>query len=106
MESSCMITDYSSTAMDFAYMDKPLVYYQFDQERFRNEHFEEGYFHYERDGFGPVAKTEKELLSHLEQILKDPVSAAEAYQKRIEAFFPLRDMKNSERIYQAVKDIL
>ena len=30
MESAFCITDYSSIAMDFAYMEKPLVYYQFD----------------------------------------------------------------------------
>lgn len=106
MESACMITDYSSTAMDFAYMGKPLVYYQFDAKRFRSEHFEEGYFHYERDGFGPVAKAKEELFDCLRQILKNPDLAAEAYQKKVEAFFPLRDRHNCERIFRAVKEVL
>ena len=30
-----MITDYSSVAIDFAYMKKPTLYYQFDEEKFR-----------------------------------------------------------------------
>ncbi len=105
MESACMITDYSSTAMDFAYMKKPLVYYQFDEERFRKEHFEEGYFHYERDGFGPVVKTKEDLLRYLEQMIQHPQSIAELYQERTAAFFPLRDRRNCERIYYAVKGI-
>lgn len=105
MESACMITDYSSTAMDFAYMDKPLVYYQFDAERFRKEHFEEGYFHYDRDGFGPVVKTKEELLQYLEQMIQHPEPFAEFYKERTAAFFPLRDSHNCERIYHAVRGI-
>ena len=35
--SSLMITDYSSVALDFAYMKKPVIYYQFDIERFRKK---------------------------------------------------------------------
>lgn len=106
MESACMITDYSSIAMDFAYMNKPLVYYQFDEKQFRSEHFEEGYFQYERDGFGPVVRTKEELLKYLEQMLKQPQSVLESYQKNIEAFFPSRDTNNCERIYEAVKEVV
>ena len=50
-----IITDYSSIAFDIAYMKKPLIYYQFDNSYHFN--VEEAYFQYERDGFGPVAKT-------------------------------------------------
>ncbi len=106
MESACMITDYSSIAMDFAYMNKPLVYYQFDEKQFRSEHFEEGYFQYERDGFGPVVRTKEELLKYLEQMLKQPQSVLESYQKNIEAFFPSRDTNNCERIFEAVKEVV
>lgn len=105
-ESACMVTDYSSTAMDFAYMDRPLIYYQFDQERFRREHFEEGYFNYKRDGFGPVVIAEDDLLQKIEEILSAEGKAPdEKYRCRVEAFFPLRDRKNCERIYQAIKGI-
>ena len=29
-----MITDYSSVAFDFGFLYKPVIYYQFDKERF------------------------------------------------------------------------
>ena len=45
--------DYSSIAFDFAYMKKPLIYYQFDQDKYYTNHFAKGYFDCERDGFGP-----------------------------------------------------
>lgn len=50
-ESALLITDYSSVFMDFAYMRKPIIYYQFDKEEYREKQYTEGYFKYERDGF-------------------------------------------------------
>ena len=41
-ESAVLVTDFSSVAMDFAYMKKPLVYYQFDNEKFRQSHHQIG----------------------------------------------------------------
>lgn len=105
IESACMITDYSSTAMDFAYMNKPVIYYQFDQERFRKEHFEEGYFSYERDGFGEVVKDEKLLLEKVAYLLSHNMQDDDCYSERIEKFFPIRDQFNCERIFRKIKEI-
>ncbi|MBR8644323.1 CDP-glycerol glycerophosphotransferase family protein [[Brevibacterium] frigoritolerans] len=33
-ESAIMITDYSSVAFDFSFLHKPVIYYQFDRDRF------------------------------------------------------------------------
>ena len=45
-ECKYLITDYSSVAFDFAYMKKPLQYFQFDYEEFRKNHIPEGYWNY------------------------------------------------------------
>ena len=53
--SGLVVTDYSSIAFDFAYLRKPVVYAQFDKEEFFAGHtYDQGYFDYERDGFGEV----------------------------------------------------
>ena len=51
-----VVTDYSSMAFNAAYIDRPLVYFQFDPDTmFGGGHVgRQGYFEYERDGFGPV----------------------------------------------------
>ena len=54
IRSQILITDYSSVFFDFAYMKKPEIFFQFDNERYRNSHYKEGYFSYELDGFGKV----------------------------------------------------
>lgn len=105
-EAGTMITDFSSVYMDFAYMKKPLVYFQFDQDAFRQGHLPVGYFDYERDGFGPVCKEEPELLYHLEKMFRNECRMDEKYRHRVSDFYTLHDRKNCERTYLAVRELL
>lgn len=91
-----MITDYSSVAFDFAYLQKPVIYYQFDKSEFRKLQYAEGYFRYERDGFGPVCETRQELLKAVKSRVK------KEYEIRERDFFIYHDNKNCERIYEAI----
>src|SRR5690606_7628132 len=57
-KSKIMITDFSSVAFEMAFLEKAIIYYQFDKETiYKGDHFiKKGYFEYERDGFGPVVE--------------------------------------------------
>lgn len=101
IESSILITDYSSVAFDFAYMRKPLIYYQFDQKEYNEKYHQGGYFKYDSDGFGPVVTQEKDLILQIEDILKNG-DINKTYLKRINDFLPPLDNRNSERIYNAI----
>lgn len=104
-ESAFLITDYSSIFMDFAYMRKPMLYYQFDLEKFRKGQYQQGYFEYSKDGFGPVCKNQTELENQLLKYAKEQLTIEEKYKKMEEEFFPLYDNKNCERHYQEIKNI-
>lgn len=106
MESAFLITDYSSIAMDFAYMGKPLCYYQFDYEKFREKHYSQGYFSYEEDGFGPVCHTKEELMNVLHPWIEKGDFQEEIYGKRRREFFTLKDGENCKRNYEAVKQLV
>lgn len=97
-----LVTDYSSVFFDVAFLDKPVIYYQFDQEEFRRYHYQQGYFDYERDGFGPVVKTEQALLADLQALLAGDMANPEEYRRRVEAFFPLHDENNCARTFAAI----
>lgn len=104
-EAAVLVTDFSSVYMDFAYMQKPVVYYQFDRERFRSGHLPVGYFDYARDGFGPIAETVEGTVDALRGTIENGCRMAPLYRQRAERFFPLRDGHCSERTYEAIKEI-
>ena len=107
-EANLLITDYSSTAMDFAYLYKPVIYAQFDKERFfSGEHtYEKGYFDYERDGFGDVVYDLDTLIDHTIQAMRDGCSLKKKYRQRIGTFFAFHDNHNCERVYKKLQALM
>jgi len=101
-ESAMMITDYSSVQFDFAYMEKPMVYYQFDETEVFDKHVGRGYFDYRESGFGEMAETEERLLSLIGEYADSGFMLKPLYRHRIEGFFPLHDNHNCERIYREI----
>jgi len=97
-----MITDYSSVQFDFAYMEKPMVYYQFDETEVFDKHVGRGYFDYRESGFGEMAETEERLLSLIGEYAESGFMLKPLYRHRIEGFFPLHDNHNCERIYREI----
>ncbi|MCE7149101.1 bifunctional glycosyltransferase family 2 protein/CDP-glycerol:glycerophosphate glycerophosphotransferase [Campylobacter coli] len=102
--SSLMITDYSSVAFEMAYLEKPVIYYQFDKEDFFNSHtLQKGYFDYTKDGFGPVVEDEESLLKELENLLQNDCNPFGIYKDNIDSTFAFKDGKCCERIYKVIK---
>ncbi|WP_407453384.1 CDP-glycerol:glycerophosphate glycerophosphotransferase [Methanobrevibacter sp.] len=96
--SDLMVTDYSSVAFDFAYMKKPLIYYQYGNDY----NFDEGYFKYRTMGFGEVLTTQEELITTIEDYLKDDCKMNGEYESRVDNFYKYKDKNNCERVYDAI----
>ena len=103
-QSAVMITDYSSVAFDFAYLERPIIYYQFDKESFFENHsYKKGYFEYETMGFGDVVNDEIELNECLGKILHNGCVLEDRYLGRIHSFFYLIDGDNCKRLLDRVQ---
>ena len=98
-----MITDYSSVAMDFVYMRKPVIYYQFDKKEFREKQLQEGYFSYEDDGFGEVVSSLDTLVADIIKIAGNDFKIESKYKKRDDSFFELNDKNNCKRVYDFIR---
>lgn len=96
--SDLMITDYSSVAFDFAYMKKPMIYYQYGNDY----NFDEGYFKYKTMGFGEVISTQEELVDIIEGYLKNDCKMKDEYKSRVDNFYKYKDKNNCERVYSAI----
>ncbi len=100
---SVLVTDYSSVAFDFAYLRKPVVYVQGDREEFFAAHlYSEGYFSYDRDGFGPVVESVESLVDELVQLFGRSSVLEPSYRERVERFFAYDGGDNSERLRQSI----
>ena len=105
-ESKLVVTDYSSSVMDFALLHKPVLYCHFDKEEFFNHHlYKEGYFDYERDGFGEVTYDMESLIDVMIMYMKDDCKVHDPYGKRMDDFFQFHDKENCRRVYEKIKSL-
>lgn len=106
IDGAILITDFSSIHTDFAYMGKPIIYYQYDMNDFNQKHigpsYKDTYFDFKSDGFGKVVDSEKDVIAELEKIINNNNCVEKKYVKRVNSFFELRDDKNCERIYERI----
>ena len=93
--SSLLITDYSSVFFDFAYLKKPVIYFQSNEY-----HYTEGYFDYETMGFGDVISSNECLIDKIKFYLSVNCKMEEKYQERVDKFYKYFDKNNSKRVYE------
>ena len=96
---SVLVTDYSSVMFDFAYLKRPVLYYQFDSGNWDREN---SFFSYEDDGFGPVVNTETDLVSEILRVIDRGAKMEARYVDRVTSFYAFHDKSNCERVFKAV----
>lgn len=99
-ESNVMITDSSSAAFEMAYLNKQVIYYQFDMDKMWNgEHTaSRGYFDYNKNGFGPVCLTEQDVLRAIEKAYKSDWQIEKKYKCRFE-IYPKNKKSSCELVF-------
>src|SRR5699024_1487226 len=95
--SAVMITDYSSVAFDFAFLDKRVAYYQFDSRRFAQPHVSA-----QEDLPGPTFVDEEDLTAWLTDVLTGLDDDANEYRRRSHRFLTYRDRRANERTFDAI----
>jgi len=105
--SAALITDYTSVAFTFALLRRTVFYYQFDRESFYggNHNWREGYFSYERDGFGPVSFKQDELLKQIRGFLENGAHTEPEFLARMEHAMPDVDGHSCERLFEEIMNI-
>ena len=100
--SDLLITDYSSTAFDFAYLRKPIVYCQFDQKSFFSgmHTYTKGYFDYTENGFGEIACDLDQTIDLISDYIETGCMLKNKYRKRIDNFFAFSDRNNCKRVLE------
>lgn len=103
-KSKIFITDYSSAIFDVAYMKKPIIYYQFEDDGF---HFDlnESYFNFETMGFGNIVDSEDKVINCVKKIMENDCKMDDEYKARVDDFYEFTDDNNCKRVYNHILDI-
>lgn len=99
--SDILITDYSSVFFDYAILKKPMIFFPYDYENYKNE--DRGfYFDYNETVPGPIVYDEKSLIEELKKI----ECSIEEFQTKIEIFnSKYNDIENNQTSKYILKRI-
>jgi len=93
--SDALVTDYSSVMFDYAHLKRPMLFFAYDLEKYRDQ-LRGFYFDFEHDAPGPLLRTEEELFSAIAQLGAGDFDTAVA--QRFRATFCHDDGTASARI--------
>lgn len=95
-----LITDYSSICADFYYLQKPILFFQFDQEEFLEKNGSE--IDLVNSSFGDVYLESDALVCKLGEMLSGALCISKRQREGEKYFIYYRDRENCTRIYKAV----
>ena len=104
LASDLLITDYSSVFFDYANLNRPVMFYMYDFDDYKNNLRD---FYISLDELpGPIAKTQKELEDYIVNIDKSISKHKKTYDKFNDKYNYLDDGNASERVIRVVFDNL
>nr|WP_275975525.1 CDP-glycerol glycerophosphotransferase family protein [Tetragenococcus halophilus] len=103
MEASLMISDYSSVTWDMFFMKKPVLFYQFDYEKY--EEYEGSYIDMETQLFGERALNKEELIQLIEEYAENNFQLKPYFENLHEEYYKYADHNNSKRIFDAIQGL-
>lgn len=99
--SDLLITDYSSVFFDYAILERPILFFVYDIENYR-DNLRGFYFDFENNAPGPLLKTNSELINEIKQIegiRKDSMKRIKEFKQ---TFSSLEDGKATKRVVESI----
>lgn len=96
-----LITDYSSVFFDYANLKRPMLFFVYDIEEYRDT-LRGFYFDFEKRAPGPLVKTTDELIAEINKIEEHGFTPSENIQAFYDKFCYLEDGRASERVVKEI----
>ena len=100
--SDMLITDYSSVMFDYSILNRPMFFFMYDLESYRDE-LRGFYFDVLKEIPGPISKTTEELISDIEEY--DPSMYEEKYRAFRDKYNKMDDGKASQRVIDRILEL-
>lgn len=98
--SAIMVTDYSSVYFDMIYMQKPILFYQFDEAEYRRYQYQEGWFDYHDNTFSESYAEKNGLMEKLQEYVEKDFDVDDKYREGCNEIFKYIDDNNSKRVFE------
>lgn len=99
--SDLLITDYSSVFFDYANLKRPMIFFVYDMEEYKDD-IRGFYFNFEEYAPGPLLTTTNEVIKEIKNISIDDFVPSESFERFYEKFCYLEDGNASERVAKAI----
>lgn len=99
--SDILITDYSSVFFDFANLRRPMLFYVYDIDEYR-DHIRGFYFDFEEKAPGPLVHTTEEIIEEIQEFEQNGFIPTNNIEEFYERFCYLEDGRASERVVDAI----
>ena len=99
--SDMLITDYSSVFFDYANLRRPIIFYVYDLDEYRDE-LRGFYFNLEDEAPGPLTKTTNEVIEQINKFMENENQFSERFDEFYNRFCHLEDGKASERVVKLI----
>lgn len=100
--SDLLITDYSSAFFDYSNLNRPILFYMYDLDEYKND-LRGFYLDIYKDLPGPIIESEEELLETIKQVDINEYEQKDIIKKFSEIYNVYGDGKASERLYKIIK---
>lgn len=99
--SDILITDYSSVFFDYANLKRPILFYTYDLEKYRDT-LRGFYLDIEKEAPGPLLMTSEEVVDAILNIEKIKEEYSNVYDKFYKRFCSWHDGKSTEKVFKKV----
>jgi Putative glycosyl/glycerophosphate transferases involved in teichoic acid biosynthesis TagF/TagB/EpsJ/RodC len=96
-----LITDYSSVFFDYANLERPMIFFAYDIEKYRDQ-LRGFYFDFEKEAPGPIVATTDQLIHALESIEQSGYAADRRLNAFRQRFCALEDGHAAERVVRGL----
>ncbi len=101
--SDMLITDYSSVMFDYSILRRPILFYAYDLEKYKND-LRGFYFDYEAEVPGPISKDTESLIRDIVSYDGEPYM--DRYNKFCEKYNAWDDGKASAKVVHLIEELM
>ena len=99
--SDILITDYSSVFFDYANLRRPMIFFVYDIDNYRDR-LRGFYFDFEEKAPGPLVKTTEEVIAEIKKTEQEDYALPDNFEEFYQTFCEWEDGYSAKRVVETI----